>query len=165
MKYDVQFKPAAVKDIRSMPVSTQSRILMRIEQMSNDLRGDVKRLTSFTQEYRLRVGNYRVLFEIEGRSIVIYRVRHRRDGIPLMEVAMSIPKAQIIKKNGKKEFAVLPYADFVRIQEDLEDYEDLRSLREAKESEKQSPTVKLSDLKRTLVRRRNHTGRRTKSRR
>jgi hypothetical protein len=82
-----------------------------------------------------------------------------------MEVAMSIPKAQIIKKNGKKEFAVLPYADFVRIQEDLEDYEDLRSLREAKESEKQSPTVKLSDLKRTLVRRRNHTGRRTKSRR
>lgn len=76
---------------------------------------------------------------------------------------MSIPKAQIIKKNGKKEFAVLPYADFLRIQEDLEDYEDLRRLREAKESEKGAPTVSLRDLKRSLARRTNHRGKRTKA--
>jgi hypothetical protein len=82
-----------------------------------------------------------------------------------MEVAMSIPKAQIIKKNGKKEFAVLPYADFLRIQEDLEDYEDLRFLREAKESEKEAPTIGLSELKRGLARGRNHRGNRTKARR
>jgi hypothetical protein len=78
---------------------------------------------------------------------------------------MGIPKAQIIKKNGKKEFAVLPYADFLKIQEDLEDYEDLRCLREAKESEKEAPTVGLSDLKRSLAGRTNHSARRTKSRR
>jgi len=79
MKYDVQFKPAAVKDIKSMPPRIQSRVLAKIEQMSIDLRGDVKRLTSFTHEYRLRVGDYRVLFEIEGKSIVVYRVCHRRE--------------------------------------------------------------------------------------
>ncbi len=79
MKYDVQFKPAAVKDIKGIPARTQSRILARIEVMSDDLKGDVKRLTSFTREYRLRVGDYRVLFEIEGKSIIIYRVRHRRE--------------------------------------------------------------------------------------
>jgi len=78
---------------------------------------------------------------------------------------MGIPKAQIIKKNGKKEFAVLPYADFLRIQEDLEDYEDLRSLREAKESEKEAPTIGLPDLRRTLARGRNRPSRRTKLRR
>lgn len=78
---------------------------------------------------------------------------------------MGIRKAQIIKKNGKKEFVVLPYADFLKIQEDLEDYEDLRSLREAKESEKKAPTMGLSDLKRSLARRTNRSGRRTKSRR
>ena len=77
---------------------------------------------------------------------------------------MGIPKAQIIRKNGKKEFAVLPYADFLRIQEDLEDYEDLRALREAKESEKGAPTTGLSDLKRDLARGKNHRGRRTKAR-
>ena len=32
--------------------------------MSGGLKGDVKRLTNFTQEYRLRVGDYRILFEI-----------------------------------------------------------------------------------------------------
>jgi len=79
MKYDVQFKPGAVKDIKSISPQFQSRILMKVEQMSDGLRGDVKRLTGFTQEYRLRVGDYRVLFEIEGRSIVVYRVRHRRE--------------------------------------------------------------------------------------
>jgi len=78
---------------------------------------------------------------------------------------MGILKAQIIEKNGKKEFAVLPYADFLRIQEDLEDYEDLRCLREAKESEKEAPTVGLSDLKRSLAGRTNRPSRRTKSRR
>ena len=79
MKYDVQFKPAAVKDIKGIPARTQARILNGIEAMSDDLEGDVKRLTGFTREYRLRVGDYRVLFEIEGKSIVIYRIRHRRD--------------------------------------------------------------------------------------
>lgn len=78
---------------------------------------------------------------------------------------MGIPRAQIIRKNGAKEFAVLSYADFLKIQEDLEDYEDLRCLREAKELEKKAPTVGLSDLKRSLARRTNHSGRRTKSRR
>ena len=34
-------------------------------------------LTGFTPEYRLRVGDYRVLFEVEGAKVVVYRVRHR----------------------------------------------------------------------------------------
>src|SRR5256885_7160623 len=35
--------------------------------------------TLFRSEFRLRVGNYRVLFEIEGAKVIIYRVRHRKD--------------------------------------------------------------------------------------
>lgn len=78
---------------------------------------------------------------------------------------MGMPKAQIIKKNGEKEFAVLSYADFLKIQEDLEDYEDLRCLREAKEREKRAPTVALSHVKRrSLAGRTNRSARRTKSR-
>ena len=46
---------------------------------TEDLGGDVKQLTNFTPEYRLRVGDYRVLFEIEGNTIVVYGVRHRRE--------------------------------------------------------------------------------------
>ncbi len=45
--------------------------------MQYDLQGDVKRLTNFTPEYRLRVGDYRVLFELAEQTIIIYRVKHR----------------------------------------------------------------------------------------
>lgn len=41
-------------------------------------------------------------------------------------------KPQIIEKRGRKEFAVIPYKDFVRMQEELEDYYDLLELRRAK---------------------------------
>ena len=39
---------------------------------------------------------------------------------------------QIIEKNGRKEFAVVPYKEFLRMQEKIEDYEDLVALRKAK---------------------------------
>ncbi len=41
-------------------------------------------------------------------------------------------KAQIIEKQGKKEFVVISYKDFLRLQKELEDYHDLIALREAK---------------------------------
>ena len=65
--------------MEGLPSRIQGRVLARIEEMRNDLKGDVKRLTDFTPEYRLRVGDYRVLFETEGERIVIYRIRHRRE--------------------------------------------------------------------------------------
>ncbi len=64
---------------------------------------------------------------------------------------MVIPKAQIIEKNGRKEFAVLPYKDFLRLQRYLEDYEDLCCLREAKQREKDAPTLGVRELKRKLA--------------
>jgi mRNA interferase RelE/StbE len=79
LRYDIQFKPRAGRDIERLPSRIQAQVLARIEEMSNDLKGDVKRLTNFTPEYRLRVGDYRVLFEVEKETIVIYRIRHRRE--------------------------------------------------------------------------------------
>ena len=49
-------------------------------------------------------------------------------------------------KVGKKEFAVLPYEEFLRVQEELEDYDDLKELRAAKSKEANSETVALSAL-------------------
>jgi len=60
--------------------------------------------------------------------------------------------AQIIKKNGKKDYVVLPYEEFLKVQEELEDYDDLRSLREAKEAEKDSPTIGMVELKKKIRR-------------
>ena len=80
MKYELRFKPKSLKDLKKLTAKQQTRVIERIDGMSESLAGDVKQLTNFTPEYRLRVGSYRVLFEIEEDStIVIYRVRHRRD--------------------------------------------------------------------------------------
>ena len=79
MKYDLRFKPRSLKDLRRFPANQQRRVIEKIERMSENLAGDVRQLTNFTPEYRLRVGDYRVLFEVEGSEIVVYRVRHRRD--------------------------------------------------------------------------------------
>lgn len=58
--------------------------------------------------------------------------------------------AQIIKKNGKNEFVVLPYDEFQKIQEELASYEDLRCLREAKIAEGDAPTIGIAELKKRI---------------
>ena len=47
--------------------------------LKDNLQGDVKRLTNYTSEYRMRVGDWRILFEIEDEKIVVYRIRHRKE--------------------------------------------------------------------------------------
>jgi mRNA interferase RelE/StbE len=42
-----------------------------MEALQQDLAGDVKKLTNHTPEYRLRIGNYRVLFEIEDEVVIV----------------------------------------------------------------------------------------------
>jgi len=64
---------------------------------------------------------------------------------------------QIIKKNGKKEYAVLSYEEFLKVQEELEDYEDIKCLREAKEAEKDAPTIGMAELKKKIGRRTNRS--------
>ncbi|MEA5620735.1 type II toxin-antitoxin system RelE/ParE family toxin [Cronbergia sp. UHCC 0137] len=77
MLYQIGFKPKAIKDLQKILVNDRERIINKIEAMQDNLQGDVKRLTNFTPEYRLRVGDYRVLFELEEQTIIVYRVKHR----------------------------------------------------------------------------------------
>lgn len=79
MQYEIRFKPRALKDGKKIPNQELARIFEKIKELENDLSGDVKHLTDFYPEYRLRVGNYRVLVEVEGSDVVIYRIRHRKD--------------------------------------------------------------------------------------
>ncbi len=80
MKYAVELKPRAVKDLQRIQKRDASRIADAIDRLGDDLSGDVKRLTNFSLEYRLRIGQYRILFEIEEQNrIIIYRIVHRRE--------------------------------------------------------------------------------------
>ena len=80
MKYEIEFKLKAIKDLKFVKdKSYLDLIINKINLLANNLQGDVKKLTNFSPEYRLRVGNYRVLFELEENNIIIYRIIHRRE--------------------------------------------------------------------------------------
>ena len=58
--------------------------------------------------------------------------------------------AEILEKDGKKQFAILPYEEFVALQERLDDLEDLVALRKAKRAEGKKRTIPLAEAKRKL---------------
>lgn len=57
---------------------------------------------------------------------------------------------EILVKDGKKQFAVLPYEEFVAVQERLADAEDLLELRRAKKAEGRKRSIPLAEVKREL---------------
>lgn len=79
MKYRVELKPKAEKDLKSMLPADRSRVVERLRLLEDDLGGDVKRLTNHLPEYRMRAGNWRALFEVEDGKVVVYRILHRSD--------------------------------------------------------------------------------------
>ncbi len=74
----VELKPQAIKDMCGLEKPDAARIAKKLSELERGLTGDIKRLTNFTPEYRLRVGNYRVLFEVQDTTVVVYRVMHRK---------------------------------------------------------------------------------------
>jgi len=73
MRYSIEIRPVAVKDLRAIGTERSRQILERIRALEDDLAGDVKRLAHFDAGYRLRVGEYRVLFDVERDRVMAYR--------------------------------------------------------------------------------------------
>ena len=79
MKYRIELKPRAIRDLRRLPKQEATLIADALARLEDDVTGDVKRLTNFSPEHRLRVGAYRALFEIEDEAcVMVYRIVHRR---------------------------------------------------------------------------------------
>ena len=80
----VRYEPKAIRDMRSLPLKVRGLIDAKIATYAADpdaQRNNVKRLQG-SDYYRLRVGNYRVIFSIENGQLtimVVQRIRHRKD--------------------------------------------------------------------------------------
>ncbi len=79
MKYRVELKPKAEKDLKALASNDRGRVVERLRWLEDELKGDVKRLSNHFPEYRMRAGNWRVLFEVVDDRVVVYRIRHRRE--------------------------------------------------------------------------------------
>lgn len=77
MEYRLVFGREALRDLERLSPEVARRVLSKIQRLAHDLAGDITRLTNFTPEYRLRVGDWRVLFDVDGDCVLIQHVSHR----------------------------------------------------------------------------------------
>lgn len=80
-RYRIVFKQSVAKDFRQIPKIDIQRILRRINDLTDDPRpACVEKLTG-DEKYRIRQGNYRILYAIDDNiiTVTIVKVGHRRD--------------------------------------------------------------------------------------
>ena len=77
--YNIEWKESALKDIEKLESSITRRIIKKVDELlENPFSRDIKRLKS-SSDYRLRVGDYRVIFSIDKNIIQILKVGHRKN--------------------------------------------------------------------------------------
>ncbi len=80
MSYKLVYTRTAFSDVKKLDPVARKRIKKRIEEFLKDPIRTAKRLTSSSiGDYRWRIGNYRVVFDLDKNIIVILRVGHRRE--------------------------------------------------------------------------------------
>ena len=79
MAYELEIKVEAMKVLRAMPPEIRRQIGFRLHQLQQDFSGDVVRLRGSMNEFRLRVGNQRVLFLLIGNRIEVFAVGDRKE--------------------------------------------------------------------------------------
>ena len=78
--FEVLLERAAEKDLRRLSEEIHDRVIEAISALASDPRpSGAKKLAGSRHDWRIRVGDYRILYEIadENRIVRIHRVRHR----------------------------------------------------------------------------------------
>lgn len=79
--YELRFKPSVAKDLQGIPQADVQRILARIETLRDNPRPHGSEKLSAQERYRLRQGNYRILYTVADAEVIveIVKIGHRRD--------------------------------------------------------------------------------------
>lgn len=79
--YNVEIKRSAAKELEHLPPKDRTRIIARIRALATDPRPAGCEKLSGQDRYRVRQGNYRILYEIDDTVVlvVVVRIAHRRE--------------------------------------------------------------------------------------
>jgi len=79
--YKIEIKKSAAKEIAKLPHKVIARIVEQIQLLSELPRPHGCKKLSGDEKYRIRVGNYRILYSIEDEILIVYivKVGHRKD--------------------------------------------------------------------------------------
>ncbi len=69
--YNITFKKSVAKDLRNIPNPDIKRILTRIDTLANNPRAEDCIKLSGQERYRVRQGNYRIIYEIHDDRLVV----------------------------------------------------------------------------------------------
>lgn len=80
MVHKIVFTRRALKDLEKIPKNEKNRIGERLKEYAQEPTKYARKLTSpKIGTYRFRVGDYRIIFDIENDEIVVLRIGNRRD--------------------------------------------------------------------------------------
>jgi mRNA interferase RelE/StbE len=78
-RYQIEYGPSSLNDLDDLPARERAQILRKIERLKLGLHGNIKHLHNAEAAYRLRMGDYRILFDVESDVIIIRRIGNRKD--------------------------------------------------------------------------------------
>jgi mRNA interferase RelE/StbE len=82
MSYQVSIKPAAQRQFKKLPLDVQENLIAIIENLAEEPRpAGCKKLKGRKNQYRVRSGDYRIIYSVEDASLVVEVIKlgHRRD--------------------------------------------------------------------------------------
>lgn len=79
--YSILFKESVRKDLAAIPASDLQRIMDRIEALAGEPRPMGSEKLSAQERYRIRQGNYRIIYSIKDHELIVWvvKVAHRRE--------------------------------------------------------------------------------------
>lgn len=79
--YDLRIKPSAVKELEDLQAKDRRRIVSRIQNLAEEPRPQGCEKLSGRDRYRLRQGDFRILFEVDdgAQTVTVVKIGHRRD--------------------------------------------------------------------------------------
>lgn len=80
-KYKIVIKTSAIKELNRIPKKDIQRITSKIEGLAYDPRPQGCEKLSGQERYRIRQGNYRIVYSIEDDILIVYviKIGHRKD--------------------------------------------------------------------------------------
>ena len=76
----VKIDDKAIKDLSKIDRKSAVKVFSKIEKLEDFPRvANFKKLVNYSPPFRLRVGDYRVLFDVDDEILTVYRVKHRKN--------------------------------------------------------------------------------------
>jgi len=80
--HEILLVKQAEKDLKNLPIQIFDRVITAVKDLSSNPRpSGCLKLKNLSQDYRIRVGDYRIIYEIDNKNqiVKVMRVRHRRE--------------------------------------------------------------------------------------